>query len=92
MQKNRITPLLLFFVFQLLSGIYILLRPDNNDPEGWHYLVGFIFCLFAFIPLVLDFLLKRFVKKPDQHILIQFLITFILLLLYFKWDLIILSA
>ncbi|MFK7747331.1 MAG: hypothetical protein AB8B65_02965 [Kordia sp.] len=86
MKKDQITPLSIFFVIQLLTGIYILIRPDG-DPEGWHYIVGFMCCLFAVVPLLIDFILKYFIKEKPYYLFIQIVLTITLLFLYFIWDL-----
>ncbi|MEM6722179.1 MAG: hypothetical protein AAF611_22820 [Bacteroidota bacterium] len=90
MRNIQVTPLLVLFAAQLLSGIYIIFREDTGS-EGWQYLASSILCISAFVFLFFDLLLKRYFKNKEQLVLMQFLVAAIVVFMYLLWDLTIFS-
>ena len=83
--KKIISPLFLTFLYVLGFGLYVFTRDPGE--EGWGYLAALMICLFSIIPLVLDLVMKAAIKKRNLCLLMQIPIAVIILVLYWKWEL-----
>lgn len=84
--KRIISPLFITFLYILGFGLYVF----TCDPgeEGWGYIAAIMICLFSLIPLVLDFIVKTYIKRKELYLIIQIVSAIVMLILYFKWGLI----
>ncbi|MCC1485643.1 hypothetical protein [Winogradskyella immobilis] len=66
---RKITPLLILMIFSIIWAIKIFL--SESDGQGWGLLIAFALIGFAIGLLIVDFLLKKFVKNWKKVILIE---------------------
>ncbi len=66
---RKITPLLILMIFSIIWAIKIFL--NESDGQGWGLLIAFSLIGFAIGFLIVDFLLKKFVKNWKKVILIE---------------------
>ena len=66
---RKITPLLILTIISIIWAIYIFMT--ESDGEGWGLLISFALIGFSVVFLIVDLLLKRFVKNWKKVFLIQ---------------------
>lgn len=67
-------------------GLFVFTKEPGE--EGWGYIVAIIICLFSLIPLMLDLITKALIRNNKLCLIVQVPIAVMLLLLYWKWELI----
>ena len=66
---REISPLFILMIISILYAIYIVFT--ESDGQGWELLVVFALIGFAILFLIVDLLLKKFVKNWKKVILIE---------------------
>ena len=83
---KKITPLLIVGLWTLGTGIYLFTL--DSGEEGWGYLIAIMIILFSLIPFGIDFILKKIITDNKKILVIQIILSIIIVILYWKWELI----
>jgi len=84
--KRIITPLVIAGLFVLGTGVYVFFQ--ESGEQGWGYLIGIIIGLFSIPVFMMNMFMGILLKNRIINLIFQVPIAAIILLVYWKWELI----
>lgn len=76
---QNITPFLFLGIFLIVLSIYTFI----TDGNGWGGLAAMAMFIFAIILIIVDLILKHFIKKIKQTLIVELIFVVIVIVWYY---------